>query len=113
MGIAEIDAKGARRVDPRVHARQDEVLLRRRQGDVALRERRRVLRRAGLDVLLDRRHIYLAFFSFFLVGDVDADGCRRSFSLKLARSAGWLFSPFCAGFKLSPFVGCHRSTKTR
>lgn len=56
MGIAQLDAKRPSGIDARVHARHDEVLLGRRQGEVALVEAGGVLGRGGLDVALDGGH---------------------------------------------------------
>lgn len=56
MRIAQFNPKRLGRVDTGVHARQDEVLLGRRQGEMALGEGGRVLGRGGFDVLLDGGH---------------------------------------------------------
>lgn len=56
MGVAEVDAEGARGIDARVHARQDEVLFGGRQREVALGEGRRVVARGLFDLLLDGGH---------------------------------------------------------
>lgn len=56
VGIAQLDAKRPSGIDARIHARHDEVLLGRRQGEVALVEAGGVLGRGGLDVVLDGGH---------------------------------------------------------
>lgn len=53
VGVAEVDAKGAGGIDAGVHAGEDEVLLCRGQGEVALGEGGGVALRGGLDVALD------------------------------------------------------------
>lgn len=40
MGITQVDPECLCRVDSSIHACQDEILLRRRQREVSLRERR-------------------------------------------------------------------------
>lgn len=59
VGVAEVDAKRASRVDAGVHAREHEVLLGGGQGEVALGEGGRVGGGGGLDVLLDGAHVCL------------------------------------------------------
>lgn len=56
MRITQINAERLSRVDPRIHARQHKVFLRRRECEVSFGEARRVFLRGGLDVLLDCRH---------------------------------------------------------
>lgn len=56
MRVAQLNAKGPRRVNSGVHASQDKVLLRRRQDQVAHVEVAGVARRGGFDVLLNLRH---------------------------------------------------------
>lgn len=56
MGVAQVDTERLGRIDPRVHAGQDEVFLRRGEREMALCESRGVLIRRRFDVLLDCRH---------------------------------------------------------
>lgn len=56
MSIAQLDPECLGRIDSCVHACKDEVVLRRREGEVALGEGRRVVLRGGFDLLLDGRH---------------------------------------------------------
>jgi len=52
MGIPEVDAERRGGIEAGIHARQDEIFLRRREGQVALIEGRGILFRRGLEMLL-------------------------------------------------------------
>lgn len=57
MSVAQVNPEGSSRVDPRIHACQDEVFLCRRKRQMPLSERRRVLLGRGFHVLLDGSHL--------------------------------------------------------